>query len=136
MQRVAPFKSANNPGNNTDIDKKEVWHLVKCGSVSLTDCQCRYATCELECLAIAINFAQYANKHFLIMVDRASSCAFCEETKGQTMVETVRILRRWFDEFGYLNIVRAVDGPSFRTCLDCWLEENNVTRQKSAAYNS
>ena len=83
-----------------------------------------------------IYFAQYTNKHFLIKVDRASSCAFSEEAKGQTMVETVRILRRWFDEFGYPNIVRADDGPSFRTGLDCWLEENNVTRQKSAAYNS
>ena len=49
---------------------------------------------------IAIDFAQYANKHFLIMVDCATSCAFCEEAKGQTIVETVRILRRWFEEFG------------------------------------
>ena len=70
------------------------------------------------------------------MVDRATSCAYCEEAKGQTMVETVKILRKWFDEFGYPKIVRADDGPSFRSGLDCWLEENNVTRQKSAAYNS
>ena len=52
------------------------------------------------------------------------------------MVETVKILRKWFDEFGYPKIVRADDGPSFRSGLDCWLEENNVTRKKSAAYNS
>jgi len=28
------------------------WHMIKCGSVTLTDCQRRYATCELESLAI------------------------------------------------------------------------------------
>ena len=62
---------------------------------------------------IAIDFAQYPNKHFLIMVDCATSCAYCEEAKGQTMVETVKTLRKWFDEFGYPKIVRADDGPSF-----------------------
>ena len=74
---------------------------------------------------VAINFAQYANKHFLNMVDPATSCAYCEEAKSQTTVETVKILRKWFDNFGYPKILRADDGPSFQSGLDCWLEENN-----------
>jgi hypothetical protein len=39
MQMVEPFKPARSPGNDKDHDVKEKWHMVKCGSVSLTDCQ-------------------------------------------------------------------------------------------------
>ena len=52
MQKISHKKKANSPGNDTDKDVKEKWHMIKCGSVSLTDCQQRYATCELEALAI------------------------------------------------------------------------------------
>ena len=45
-------KLANTPENPTNFDIPEKWHLIKCGSVSLTDCQRRYATCELEALGI------------------------------------------------------------------------------------
>ena len=30
----------------------EKWHMIKCGSITLLDCQRRYATCEIEALAI------------------------------------------------------------------------------------
>ena len=52
MQKILPEKKANTPENTTNEDIKERWHMIKCGSVSLTDCQRRYATCELEALAI------------------------------------------------------------------------------------
>ena len=52
MQMVEPARLARSPGNDTDHDTKEKWHLIKCGSASLTDCQRRYATCELEAMAI------------------------------------------------------------------------------------
>ena len=32
---------------------------------------------------IAVDYAEYSGKNFLIMADRFSSCAFCEETKVQ-----------------------------------------------------
>ena len=52
MQKISHEKKANSPGNDTDKDVKEKWHMIKFGSVSLIDCQRRYATCELEALAI------------------------------------------------------------------------------------
>ena len=40
------------PAMGGNPKKKAKWHMIKCGSVTLTDCQRRYATCELESLAI------------------------------------------------------------------------------------
>ena len=34
MQRIAPFRPSNSPGNDTNEDMKEKLHLVRCGSVS------------------------------------------------------------------------------------------------------
>ena len=39
MQMVSPEKKANTPENTTNEDIKARWHMIKCGSVSLTDCQ-------------------------------------------------------------------------------------------------
>ena len=52
MQMVEPFKPARSPGNDTDHDVKGKWHMIKCGSTSLTDCQRHYATCELEAMGV------------------------------------------------------------------------------------
>ena len=74
MQMVEPARLARSPGNDTDHDTKEKWHLIKCGSASLTDCQRRYATCELEAMAItwACKKCQYyleGNQLFTILTD-------------------------------------------------------------------
>ena len=69
---------------------------------------------------IVINYAKYTGKNFLIMVDRCSSCAFCEETKSKTIAETIKVMRVWFEHFGYPDWVRADDGPAFRTGLTGW----------------
>ena len=82
---------------------------------------------------IAVNFA---GKNFLNLVDRCSSCVYCEETKFKTIVETVKVLRKWFEHFGYPKVVRADDGPAFRSGLNHWLEENNIVKETSAANNS
>ena len=55
MQKISPKFPANTPGNDTNVDQKEKWHIIKCGSVSLTDCQRRYAACELEALSIYLS---------------------------------------------------------------------------------
>ena len=64
---------------------------------------------------ISVDYAEYAGKNFLIMVDRCSCCAFCEETKDKTIAQTIKVMRVWFEHFGYPDRVRADDGPAFRT---------------------
>ena len=48
----------------------------------------------------------------------------------------MKVLRKWFEHFGYPERVRADDGPAFRAGLTHWLEENNIIRETLAAYNS
>ena len=43
------------------------WHLVQCGSRKLTDCESRWAVCELECLAIL--FGIIKSRHFLFAME-------------------------------------------------------------------
>ena len=40
------------PATASSPKRKARWHMIKCGSVTLSDCQRRYATCEIESLAI------------------------------------------------------------------------------------
>ena len=81
-------------------------------------------------------YAEYAGKNFLIMADRFSSCAFCEETKDKTIAPTIKVMKIWFKHFGYPNKVRADDGPAFRAGFTEWLQGKNVIRETSSAYNS
>ena len=39
---------------------------------------------------VAVDYAVHAGKNFLVMVDRATSFAFVEEAKQQTISETIR----------------------------------------------
>ena len=84
---------------------------------------------------VSVDYAVYAGKNFLVMVDRATSYTFVEETKHQTITETIKVLARWFHDFGFPRILRADDGPSFRNNLNLWLASKNVIRETSAAYN-
>ena len=72
---------------------------------------------------ITVDYAEYAGKNFLIMVDRFSSCAFCEETKDKTIASTIKVMRKWFEHFGYPDKVRADNGPAFRAGFTEWLKE-------------
>ena len=85
---------------------------------------------------IAVDYAEYAGKNFLIMVDRFSSCAFCEETKDKTIASTIKVMRLWFEHFGYPDRVRADNGPAFRAGFTDWLKGNKIIREMSSAYNS
>ena len=70
---------------------------------------------------ITVDYAEYAGKNFLIMVDGFSSCAFCEETKDKTIDSTVRVIKSWFEHFGYPDKVIADNGPAFRAGFTEWL---------------
>ena len=85
---------------------------------------------------ITVDYAEYAGKNFLIMVDRFSSCAFCEETKDKTIASTIKVMRLWFEHFGYPDRVRADNGPAFRSGFTDWLKGNKIIREMSSAYNS
>ena len=66
---------------------------------------------------IAVDYGVFGGKNFLVMADRASSYAICEETKGQTIAETIKVLEKIFEFFGPPRVLRADDGPSFRKGL-------------------
>ena len=85
---------------------------------------------------IAVDYAEYSGKNFLIMADRFSSCAFCEETKDKTIASTIKTMKIWFEHFRYPERVRADNGPAFRAGFTEWLEGKNVIRDMSSAYNS
>ena len=62
---------------------------------------------------VAVDYGVYGGKNYLIMLDRASSYAICEETRQQTTADTIKVLDKWFDLYGPPRILRADDGPSF-----------------------
>ena len=85
---------------------------------------------------IAVDYGAFGGKNFLVLVDRASSYAICEETKGQTTAETIKILDKIFEFFGPPRILRADDGPAFKKTFNEYLESRGILRQTSSAYNS
>ena len=46
---------------------------------------------------IAVDYGVFRGKNFLIMADRASSYVVCEETRGQTTADTIKVLEKIFE---------------------------------------
>ena len=73
---------------------------------------------------IAVDYGAFGGKNFLVLVDRASSYAICEETKGQTTAETIKVLDKIFEFFGPPRILRADDGPALKKhSMSTWRAE-------------
>ena len=82
---------------------------------------------------IAVDYGVYGGKNFLIMVDRASSNAVCEETRQQTTAETIKVLDKIFEFFGPPRILQADDRLLFRKGFNpggppAWTEILNFCR--------
>ena len=78
---------------------------------------------------IAVDYGTFGGKNFLIIADRASSYAFCEETRGQTTAETIKVLDKIFDFFGPPMVGQMTVQRSKIDSTSSWLTEEYGDRR-------
>ena len=85
---------------------------------------------------LAADVFHHAGKRYLSMIDRKTTYRFFEELSRETTEEIAEGMTRWFSQFGYPQIIRVDNAPSFRSSFKQFCEKNNITLENSSPYNS
>ena len=58
---------------------------------------------------------QIGHNHYLVMVDRYSGFPFVEKLKSLKTSNITKILKEWFNSFGWPERIRTDNGPQYRS---------------------
>ena len=77
---------------------------------------------------------QIGHNHYLVMVDRYSGFPFVERLKSLTTSNITKILKDWFNTFGWPERIRTDNGPQYRSEFDEFCQEFNIIHENSSPY--
>ena len=72
---------------------------------------------------------------WLIMVDRYSGYFMMKKLNSTTTSAVLKVIKDWFNTFGWPKRVRADNGPQFRSDFDTFLSERKIKRESSSPYH-
>ena len=85
---------------------------------------------EVSCDLYHINDAEW-----LIMVDRVSGYFLTKKLPKTRTIDVIKVLKSWFNLFGWPLVLRSDNGPQFRTEFSGWCVDNNIIHKLSSAYH-
>lgn len=85
---------------------------------------------------LGMDLLDFRGQDYLVMTCRYSGYAFASRLRDTTTRTVLKVMRDWFLEHGWPNVIRSDGGPQFRGEFNNFCQEHGIKHQKSSAYNS
>ena len=82
-----------------------------------------------------LDFAEYNNKDYLLLVDRLTGYIACENTVNQGTEAAILAVKNWANRFGYPYRIISDSGGGFRSTFIEQLSKLGVKHTHSSAYH-
>ena len=84
---------------------------------------------------VACDLFDYAGHNWLVMVDRYSGFPFAQRLNKTTTSDITKLLTKWFQDFGFPQVIRSDGGPQFRSEFESYCKSHNIVHELSSPYN-
>ena len=83
---------------------------------------------------VGVDLFDFAGENWLAMVDYYSGYLFGAKLKRTATSDVINELQRWFQTFGYPEVLHSDNGPQFRGEMKLFCQEKGIVHETSSPY--
>ena len=85
---------------------------------------------------LSLDLFEVKGRHYLVMVDRFSGFPWVKRMKTMTSIKVIKVLNRWFDDWGFPRTLLSDGGPQFRSQeFSNYCKGKSIKHTLSSPYN-
>ncbi|KAG1706172.1 Carcinine transporter [Nymphon striatum] len=84
---------------------------------------------------VGVDLFDALGKIYIIMVDRFSGYLFVKKITNSSTGSVIKSLLKWFQDFGFPDVIRSDGGPCFRHEFKSFCEQHMIKHELSSAFN-